>query len=60
MSNSEYESIIKFQNLKRLKLVNNFKKEIKISIIIYCIEFKNLKKTLISIINQDFDKYEIN
>ena len=59
MSNNEYESIIKFQNFKRLKLINNFKKEIKISIIIYCIEFKNLKKTLISIINQDFDKYEI-
>ena len=42
-----------------MKQSKNLEKQIKISIIIYCFEFKYLEKTIISIINQDFDKYEI-
>ena len=59
MNNSEYESIINFQELRTLKQAQNLEKEIKISIIIYCFEFKYLENTIKSIINQDFDKYEI-
>ena len=59
MNDSEYESILKYQKLTTLKPIINLNKKMRISIIIYCFEFIYLKKTIISILNQEFDKYEI-
>ena len=59
MNSNEYQSILNFQNLSIKYQLQNIKKEPIFSIIIYCDEFKYLKKTLYSIINQSFDNYEI-
>jgi len=59
MNSTEYQSIFNFQNLKVKSQLQNIKKEPIFSIIIYCDEFKHLLKTLYSVINQSFDKFEI-
>ena len=59
MNSTEYQSIFSFQNLKVKYQLQNIKKEPIFSIIIYCDEFKHLLKTLYSVINQSFDKFEI-
>ena len=62
MNYIEYTAIYNFQ---KLCLNNTFKKnsvyfkKYKISIIVYCIEFKYLERTLNSIQNQKFNDYEI-
>lgn len=68
LDSSEFINIFKFQSLinnNGKKFLNNtqkenlFGKKIKISIIIYCIESKYIDKTIYSIVNQNFDNYEI-
>lgn len=59
MNSTEYKSIISFQNLNSKFQLQNVKNEPIFSIIIYCDEFKYLLKTLYSILNQSFDKFEI-
>ena len=59
MDYTDYKSIYDFQNLdinNTLKKNNNKKdKQYKISIIVYCIEFRYLEKTLNSILNQKYN-----
>lgn len=59
MNSTQYKSILIFQNSNDKYHIQSIKKKPIISVIIYCDEFKYLLKTLYSIINQKFDKYEI-
>ena len=63
---SEYMKSFKYENIYNYqitKLNNNknsiIKSDIKISIIIFCTEYKYLDKTINSILNQNFSHYEI-
>lgn len=62
MNTSEFKDILNFQKLsytKTIKQINNTLTGIRISIIILCYEFKYLKNTINSILNQIFEHYEI-
>ena len=67
MNENEYENIFLFHNsIIKMAIQNNNKKEkillyknCKVSIIIYCSEFKYLNKTIYSILNQIYYDYEI-
>jgi len=62
MNTSEFKDILNFQKLtytKTIKQINNTITGIRISIIILCYEFKYLKNTINSILNQIFEHYEI-
>ena len=62
MNSDEFLKISNFQKSldNKIQITSNVNiKEIKFSIIIYCIEFKYLQKTINSILNQNFKQFEI-
>jgi len=61
MNYSEYENIYNFQYLCGNSSLNNIiiYSKPKISIILYCVEYKYLEKTINSIINQKYISFEI-